>query len=139
MCSTLARKDPSPFATQPMWTCIQCYCTFAMTVECVEHIFVYIWYTKHYIYCLTCTIIQLVLEPGSGLVLPEWYYVEVASITVGQWLYMVCNSTLKGTGPFDMTQLQSSTDYNNSVISRNMAGCNESCNVHSVQQWQKET
>ena len=89
MCSTLARKDPSPFATQPMWACIQCYCTFAMTVECVEHAFVHIWYTKHYIYSLTCTIIQLVLEPGSGLVLPEWYMLRFLLL---QWVnsYIWC-------------------------------------------------
>ena len=53
-----------------------------MTVECVEQAFVHMVHkTLHLLF--TCTIIQL-LEPGNGLVLPEWFYVEVSSITVGQ-------------------------------------------------------
>ena len=45
----------------------------------------------------------------------------------------VYNSTLKATASFNVTPLQPSTVYNISVIPCNMAGCNESCDIHSVQ------
>ena len=64
--------------------------------------------------------------------LPEWYYVEVSSHDIGPEA-MVYNSTLKDTASFEATSLQPDTVYNISVIPCNMAGCNESCDVHSVQ------
>ena len=45
---------------------------------------------------------------------------------------MVYKSTLKDTASFEMTSLQPDTVYNITVIPCNMAGCNESCDVHSV-------
>ena len=63
--------------------------------------------------------------------LPEWYYVEVSYFNGS--ITEVYNSTLKGTGSFNVTSLQPGTVYNISVIPCNMAGCNESCDVHSVQ------
>ena len=64
--------------------------------------------------------------------LPEWYCVKavfynesIASI--------VGNSTLKGTESFEVTSLEPDTVYNITVTPCNMAGCNESCDVHSVQ------
>ena len=64
--------------------------------------------------------------------LPEWYYVEVSSYFNGS-IAEVYNSTLKGTASFNVTSLQPGTVYNISVTPCNMAGCNESCDIHSVQ------
>ena len=64
--------------------------------------------------------------------LPEWYHVEVSSHFNGS-LAIVYNSTLKGTASFEVTSLEPDTVYDISVIPCNMAGCNESCDVHSVQ------
>ena len=64
--------------------------------------------------------------------LPKWYYVEVSSYYNGS-IAEVYNSTLKGSALFDVTPLQPGTVYNISVIPCNMAGCNESCDIHSVQ------
>ena len=64
--------------------------------------------------------------------LPEWFNVEVSSHSIGPKVY---NFTLKYLDPesFEVTSLEPDTVYNISVIPCNMAGCNESCNVHSVQ------
>ena len=62
----------------------------------------------------------------------EWYYVEVSSYFNGS-IAEVYNSTLKGTGSFNVTSLQPGTVYNISVNPCNMAGCNELCDVYSVQ------
>ena len=64
--------------------------------------------------------------------LPEWYYVEVSSYFNGS-IAEVYNSTLKGSASFNVTSLQPGTVYNISVIPCNMAGCNVSCDVYSVQ------
>ena len=63
--------------------------------------------------------------------LPELYYVEVSYFNGS--IAELYNSTLKGSGSFNVTSLQPGTVYNISVIPCNMAGCNESCDVHSVQ------
>ena len=64
--------------------------------------------------------------------LPEWYWVQVTSYNESI-TSIVHNSTLKGTAILEMTPLEPDTVYNISVIPCNMAGCNESCDVHSVQ------
>ena len=66
--------------------------------------------------------------------LPEWYCVDVTS-TIEAIAIIVHNSTLKVTSSFNVTSLlfQPGTVYNISVIPCNMAGCNESCDIHSVQ------
>ena len=64
--------------------------------------------------------------------LPEWYCVEVISDN-GSIASIVHNSTLKDTTSFEMTSLDPDTVYNITVTPCNMAGCNESCDVHSVQ------
>ena len=64
--------------------------------------------------------------------LPEWYCVKAVSYN-GSIASIVCNSTLKGTVSFEVTSLEPDTVYNISVTPCNMAGCNESCDVHSVQ------
>ena len=46
---------------------------------------------------------------------------------------IVHNSTLKDTTSFEVTSLEPDTVYNITVIPCNMAGCNESCDVHSVE------
>ena len=61
--------------------------------------------------------------------LPEWYCVEAISYN-GSIEY---SSSLKAVASFSMTPLQPSTVYNISVIPCNMAGCNESCDIYSVQ------
>ena len=65
---------------------------------------------------------------------PEWYYVKavfyngsIASASI------VCNSTLKDPASFEVTSLEPDTVYNISVTPCNMAECNVSCDVHSVQ------
>ena len=64
--------------------------------------------------------------------LPEWYCVQV--IFYNESIAIVTyNSTLKHTTSFEVTPLEPDTVYNISVTPCNMAGCNESCDVHSVQ------
>ena len=64
--------------------------------------------------------------------LPEWYYVKAVFYN-GSIVITVYNSTLKGSTSFVVTSLEPDTVYNISVTPCNMAGCNESCDVHSVQ------
>ena len=65
--------------------------------------------------------------------LPEWYSVEVVSYR-GSIAVIVYNATLKALASFNVTSLEpADTVYNISVIPCNMAGCNESCDAHSVQ------
>ena len=64
--------------------------------------------------------------------LPEWYHVEVSSHFNGS-IAIVYNSTSNGSTSFEVTSLQPDTVYNISVIPCNMAVCNGSCDVHSVQ------
>ena len=64
--------------------------------------------------------------------LPEWYSVQVISYNESI-ASIVHSSTLKGTASFEVTPIQPDTVYNITVIPCNMAGCNESCDVHSVQ------
>ena len=63
--------------------------------------------------------------------LPEWYFIEVSYFNGS--IAEVYNSTVKGSASFDVTSLQPGTVYNISVIPCNMAGCNELCDVYSVQ------
>ena len=64
--------------------------------------------------------------------LPEWYSVKVlpCNESMGIILY---NSTLKDPALFHVASLEPDTVYNISVIPCNMAGCNKSCDIHSVQ------
>ena len=64
--------------------------------------------------------------------LPEQYSVEVLSCneSIGIKVY---NSTLKDPASFHVTSLEPDTVYNISFIPCNMAGCNELCDIHSVQ------
>ena len=64
--------------------------------------------------------------------LPEWYYVGVSYYDIGS-MVNVYNSTLKDPASFDVTPVQPNIGYTISVIPCNMAGCNESCDIHSVQ------
>ena len=64
--------------------------------------------------------------------LPEWYHVEVSSHFNGS-IAIVYNSTLKDPASFEVTSLERDTVYNITVTPCNMAGCNESCDVHSAQ------
>ena len=64
--------------------------------------------------------------------LPEWYCVQVTSYNESI-ASIVRNSTLKGSTSFEVTSLESDTVHNITVTPCNMAGCNESCDVHSVQ------
>ena len=64
--------------------------------------------------------------------LPEWYCVKAVSHN-GSIASIVGNSTLKGIASFEVTPIQPGTVYNISVTPCNMAGCNDSCDVHSVQ------
>ena len=53
-------------------------------------------------------------------------------ITSYNGLMVKYNSTLTGS-VFEVTSLEPDSVYNITVIPCNMAGCNESCDVHSVQ------
>ena len=64
--------------------------------------------------------------------LPEWYCVEVISNN-GSIASIVHSSTLKGSTSFEVTSLEPNTVYNITVTTCNMAGCNELCDVLSVQ------
>ena len=69
---------------------------------------------------------------------PERYSVQVISYneSIGITEY---NPTLNGTTSFNVTSLEPDTVYNISVIPCNMAGCNESCDIHSVKTESAET
>ena len=62
--------------------------------------------------------------------LPEGYHVMITSYSR---LMTEVNSTLTSGASFDVTSLEPDTVYNISVTPCNMAGCNESCDVQSVQ------
>ena len=64
--------------------------------------------------------------------LPERYCVETISYN-GSIAIVVYSSTLNGSTSFEVTSLEPDTVYNISVTPCNMAGCNGSCDVHSVQ------
>ena len=64
--------------------------------------------------------------------LPEWYSVQAASYN-GSIASIVHSSAQNGTASHEVTSLEPDTVYNITVIPCNMAGCNESCDVHSVQ------
>ena len=63
--------------------------------------------------------------------LPEWCSVKVLSCN--ESMGIMYNSTFKSPTSFHVTSLEPGTVYNISVIPCNMAGCNKSCDVHSVQ------
>ena len=64
--------------------------------------------------------------------LPVWYNVSVISYNESIGI-VVYNSTLKDPASFHVASLEPGTVYNISVIPCNMAGCNKSCDVYSVQ------
>ena len=72
------------------------------------------------------------IQKSQIMWLPEWYCVKAVSDS-GSIAIVVYNSTLKDTTSFEVTSLEPDTVYNISVIPCNMAGCNESCDVHVVQ------
>ena len=85
---------------------------------------------------LQCTphaaFLTVTVQKSQMMWLPEWYWVEVISHT-GLTASIVHNLAPKAAVSFNVTPLQPGTVYNISVIPCNMAGCNESCDVHSVQ------
>ena len=79
------------------------------------------------------------IQTFAMTLLPEWYSVEVISYNESLDL-IVYNATLKGIkASFHVAPLEPDTVYNISVIPCNMAGCNESCDIHSVQTESDET
>ena len=72
------------------------------------------------------------IQKSQMMWLPEWYCVK-AIFDRESIASIVGNSTLKGSTSFEVTPIQPDTVYNITVIPCNMAGCNESCDVHSVQ------
>ena len=64
--------------------------------------------------------------------LSEWYCIELVSYNDSVAI-IVHNSALKGSASFNVTSLHPGTVYNISVNPCNMAGCNESCDILSVQ------
>ena len=81
---------------------------------------------------INTTMFAVLIQKLQMTWLPEWYSVQVISYN-GSIASIVRNSTLNGSTSFEVTSLEPDTMYNISVIPCNMAGCNESCDVHSVQ------
>ena len=63
--------------------------------------------------------------------LTVWYNVEVTSTNMS--IVTMHNSTITSDGFVEVTSLQSGTVYNIAVTPCNMAGCNKSCDMYSVQ------
>ena len=63
--------------------------------------------------------------------LPVWYHIEVTLYNMS--VITVHNSSISGDGLIDVKSLQPGTVYNISVTPCNMAGCNEACDIHSIQ------
>ena len=80
---------------------------------------------------VSTTSLTVSIQKSSMKWLPEWYSGEVTSYNESIAI-IVYNSTLKGLTSFNVASLEPDTVYNISVIPCNMAGCNESCNNHSV-------
>ena len=78
---------------------------------------------------VTTTSLTVAIKKVVMTWLPEWYCVEPISYNGS----IEHSSSLKAVASFNMTPLQPGTVYNISVIPCNMAGCNESCDIHSVQ------
>ena len=81
---------------------------------------------------VNATALTVSIQKVRMMWLPEWYYVKAVFYN-GSIACIVHNSTLKGTTSFEVTPIQPDTVYNITVIPCNMAGCNKSCDVHSVQ------
>ena len=84
-----------------------------------------------------CTIVNTTpltvsIQKSKMTWLPEWYCVKAVSYN-GSIATIVHSSTLNGSTSFEVTSLEPDLVYNISVTPCNMAGCNESCDVHSVQ------
>ena len=79
---------------------------------------------------VTTSSLTVTIQKALMTWLPEWYCVKAIFYNGSIAVY---NSTLKATASFNVTPLQPSTVYNISVIPCNMAGCNGSCDIHSVQ------
>ena len=63
--------------------------------------------------------------------LTVWYNVEVTSTNMS--IVTMHNSTIRRDSFVEVKSLQPGTDYNISVTPCNMARCNESCDMYSVQ------
>ena len=87
---------------------------------------------------ITTTSLAASIQKSPMKWLQELYSVEVTSYNESI-ATIVSNSTLKGLTSFNVASLQPDTVYNISVIPCNMAGCNESCDIHSVQTESTET
>ena len=85
-------------------------------------------------FCTTVntTSLTVSIQKSQMTWLPEWYCVKAVSDN-GSIASIVHSSTLNGSASFEVTSLEPDTVYNITVIPCNMAGCNESCDVHSVQ------
>ena len=81
---------------------------------------------------VTTSSLTVSIQNSQMMRLPEWYCVQVISYN-GSIALLSYNSTLNDTTSFEVTPLEPDTVYNISVIPCNMAGCNESRDVHSVQ------
>ena len=81
---------------------------------------------------VSTTSLTVSIQKLQVTLLPEWYCVQIISNN-GSIANIVCNSTLNGSTSFEVTSLEPDTVYNITVIPCNMVGCNESCDVLSVQ------
>ena len=81
---------------------------------------------------MNTTLLTVSVQKLQMMWLPEWYCVKAVSYN-GSIASIVGNSTLNGSTSFEVTPIQPGRVYNISVIPCNMAGCNESCDVHLVQ------
>ena len=81
---------------------------------------------------INTTMFTVLIQKFQMTWLREKYSVQVIS-SKQSITRIVHSSTLNGSTSFEVTPIQPDTVYNISVIPCNMVGCNESCDVHSVQ------
>ena len=81
---------------------------------------------------VTTSSLTVSIQNSQMMWLRKRYCAQVISYN-GSIAITVYNSTLKDTTSFEVTSLEPDTVYNISVTPCNIAGCNESCDVHSTQ------
>ena len=81
---------------------------------------------------INTTMFTVLIQKFQMTWLRETYSVHVIS-SKQSIASIVHSSTLKGSTSFEVTPIQPDTVYNITVTPCNMAGCNKSCDVHSVQ------
>ena len=75
--------------------------------------------------------VTVIVQRSNTTWLPEHYHIKATNQNNSNVTLFISTWTNEET--FDVKSLQPGTVYNISVTPCNMAGCNEACNIHSVQ------